>query len=192
MLPGKANDTRLIIVSGPSGVGKSTLVNRLLEQCHPLELAVSTTTRPERKQDQSEYDHVTESRFTDLISDDQFLEWAKVHGEYYGTPRSEVERILSDGRVPILEIDAQGAAQVREKMEEVLSIFVEPPTLDELEERLRKRGTDGGKQMEIRLEAAREELERVSEYDLRIVNDSLPETVERMLQCVEDHVSQFD
>lgn len=174
---------RLIVISGPSGSGKSTLWRRLVRQPRVV-FSVSATTRPPRPDevDGREYHFVSEAEFSRRIGAGELLEWAEVHGHRYGTLRAEVERALDAGQDIVLEIDVQGAAQVRRSGLPQVSIFVRPPSLEVLEQRLRERRSDSGEQIRRRLERARDELARAPEYDHVVVNDDL----ERMVAEVEE------
>ncbi|MCI0458317.1 MAG: guanylate kinase [Gemmataceae bacterium] len=181
------NKGPLLILSGASGSGKSTLIQRLLAAREfPLRLSVSATTRDRRPNEREgiHYHFWTRERFEEGIKAGSFLEWAQVFGNYYGTPREEVEPYRAQGVGVILDIDVQGAAQVRAKCPDAVSIFVHaaaPENVTEelrvLEERLRKRGTESEEAIRRRLEGARRELERASEYDEQIINDDLGRAV---------------
>jgi guanylate kinase len=171
----------LIIVSGPSGSGKSTVISRLLAEGDlPLRLSVSATTRSPRpgEKDGVHYYFWTRERFEEAISEDAFLEWAQVHGSYYGTLRSEIDPHRRTGKLVILDIDVQGAAQVRRRCTDVVTVFLRSPSMDVDERRLRDRGTEDEAAIQERLATARRELESADEYDYQIVNDDLEQTVE--------------
>ncbi len=138
-----------------------------------IRFSISCTTRPPRQgeKDGVDYRFISEEAFLTLLEEDRFLEYAKVHGHYYGTLRDDVERTLSSGIDMVLEIDVQGAFQVREKMPESILVFVSPPSLEELERRLRERGTESGENLRIRLRNARLEMLKSGDYDYVIVND---------------------
>ena len=171
-MPGRA---RLFVVSGPSGVGKGTLVARVREQLPCLGLTVSATTRFPRpgETDGVEYWFLSDDEFDRRLAAGEFLEWAWVHGHRYGTLLSEVARNLDAGRSVVLEIDVQGGFQVRKKVPDAVLVFVEPPSMPELERRLRGRGTEDEATVARRLANAAGELARAPEYDVRIVNDDL-------------------
>jgi guanylate kinase len=166
---------KLIIISGPSGSGKSTIVSKLLESCPlPLVVSVSATTRAPRAGESEgiHYFFVTDQRFDQLVRGGELLEWASVHGQHrYGTPREAVEAQMDQGLHVILEIDIQGARQVKRAMKSAVSIFVAPPSFDELERRLTSRGTENEAEREVRLATARSELAASGECDYRVVND---------------------
>ena len=170
----------LIVLSGFSGTGKGTLVKELLRQ-HPQEyaLSVSATTRAPRpgEQDGREYFFFSESRFRDMIAQDALLEYACYVEHYYGTPRRYVEEQLSQGRHVILEIECQGAMQIREKMPQAVLIFLLPPSAAELKRRLRSRGTEDETAIFKRLCQAREELKYLPQFDYVVVNDRLGDAV---------------
>src|SRR6266480_5241170 len=157
---GPMSKGRLFVITGPSGVGKGTLIRRLLERMPELELSVSATTRPPRpgERDGVDYHFLTEEEFDRMVHDGRLLEHATYSGNRYGTPRSEVEPRLAAGRSVVLEIEVQGARQVREAMPEAVQVFIAPPSPAALRERLEGRGTDRPEAIARRLAAAEEEL----------------------------------
>ena len=170
----------LIILSGPSGVGKSTVIRRLLEdEGLPLRLSVSATTRAPREGERDGVDYYfwTPDQFQDGIDRGGFLEWAEVHGRRYGTLRTEVEGWLARGWGVLLDIDVQGAEQVRRKCPGALSIFLMLSAWPMYEERLRKRHTEDEGMIARRLATARRELERAGEYEFQVLNDDLETAV---------------
>jgi guanylate kinase len=180
-------DAPLIIVSGPSGSGKSTVVGRLLSEGGlPLRLSVSATTRAPRpgERDGVDYYFWTHERFREQVRAGAFLEWAEVHGQYYGTLREEVNPFRARGTGMILDIDVQGAEQVRRACPKSCSIFLRAPSWQEYEQRLRRRGTEDEAAIVRRLATARRELERVGEYDHVIINDDLATAVAELRQLV--------
>lgn len=178
----------LIILSGPSGAGKSTVIRRLLGDCvRPLRLSVSATTRAKRPSEREGVDYWFWSReqFQDTIERDGFLEWAEVVGNLYGTPLTEVEPYRLLGTGVLLDIDVQGAEQVRGRCPENVSIFLKAPSLAELERRLRARGTESEASIERRLTTARLELERSGDYQHQVINDNLDRAVAEVRRLVE-------
>ncbi len=170
---------RLFIVAAPSGAGKSTLVNALLAREPGIALSISHTTRAPRPGDVDgvQYHFVDRPTFERMVADGDFLEHADVFGNYYGTSRGAVEPTLEAGRDVLLEIDWQGAEQVRRAMPECVSIFILPPSRAELERRLRARATDSEATIEKRLAASREEIAHAGEFDCIVVNDCFEDAV---------------
>ncbi len=179
---------RLFVVAGPSGAGKGTLIRELLRRYPTARLSVSATTRKPRpgEADGAQYHFLERSEFLDLIGRRAFLEWAEVHGNLYGTPEEEVGRELAGGRDVILEIDVQGARQVREKVPDAVTVFVLPPSLEILEERLRGRGTEEERELEKRLRNAVEESGEKEDYEYVILNDQLYRAVEEFCAIYEE------
>ncbi|MDR1422963.1 MAG: guanylate kinase [Coriobacteriales bacterium] len=175
----------LYVVSGPSGAGKGTLLAQALKGRDDVWLSVSATTRSAREGEQNgrEYYFLTPEEFQRLIAEDGLLEWAFVHGNYYGTLKDEVLKRRAEGSDIILEIEPQGAFQVQAKHPEALLIFIEPPSLGELEERLRKRGSETDEQIAARLRHAELEMALRDRYTVVIVNDDL-ETAAQALKTV--------
>ena len=180
---------RLFVISGPSGAGKGTLLARVRERHPNLGLTVSATTRKPRpgEVDGVSYHFLGEEEFSRRVSAHEFLEWANVHGHRYGTLKSDVDAILASGKSVILEIDVQGALNVRRLMPNAVLIFIEPPSLEELERRLRTRGTEDEGQIRLRLENARGELELADTYDERIVNDDVDAASDRLLETIRSY-----
>lgn len=165
----------LFVVSGPSGAGKSTLLHRLFETVPGLEFSVSATTRAPRpgERDGVEYHFVSPERFAELRDGGELLEYATVYGRSYGTPRAPVLAALEAGRSIVLDIDAQGAAQVRRGHPEAVTVFILPPSLGATRERLRARGTDPPAVIEARVAQAEAQLTRCGEFDYLVFNDEL-------------------
>jgi guanylate kinase len=165
----------LLIISGPSGVGKGTVCKQLIEIRKELILSVSTTTRPPRENEEEgrEYNFTGLPRFKEMIREGAFLEWARVHNHYYGTLLKTVNEVTSHGDDLILEIDVQGAAQVRKKMPGAVLIFLAPPSMEALEERIKGRGTEDDARIRQRLLAAREEIKAYNLYDYLVINDTV-------------------
>jgi guanylate kinase len=177
---------RLFVITGPSGVGKGTLIRRLLERMPQLELSVSATTRPPRpgEQDGVEYHFESEEEFDRMARDGELLEHATYSGHRYGTPRAEVEPRLAAGSSVVLEIEVQGARQVREAMPEAIQVFIAPPSPDALRERLEGRATDRPEEIDRRLSAAEEELAARSEFGHVVVNDDLDRATDELAALV--------
>ena len=166
---------RVLIVSGPSGSGKSTLVQNL-HGLPDLTFSVSSTTRPQRLTESPGkcYDFITEAEFKRRVDSGEFLEYAQVFGRHwYGTPQQQVDEARQAGLDLVLEIDVQGARQVKQKLPEAIAVFIVPPSRQDLERRLRSRGQDSDEAITRRLERARQEIARSAEYDFVIVNDDL-------------------
>jgi guanylate kinase len=164
----------LFVVAAPSGAGKSTLVNALLEREPAISLSISHTTRPPRPGEQygRHYYFVERDAFEQEIADGIFLEHAEVHGNLYGTSRNTVDTLLAQGRDVLLEIDWQGARQIRKSKPDCVSVFILPPSRPELERRLRGRGSDSAEVIARRLHNSREEIAHAHEFDYIIVNDN--------------------
>jgi guanylate kinase len=177
----------LIIVAAPSGAGKTSLVARLLRDDPGIALSVSWTTRPPRpgEQDGVHYHYTDVEHFRSLIDADALLEWAEVHGNYYGTARDRVLAELARGRDVLLEIDWQGARQVKQRLPFAQGIFILPPSRDTLLERLTRRGQDSAEVIARRLANARGEIEHHAEFDFLLVNDSFEATLAQLKHVVE-------
>lgn len=184
--------SRLVVLAGPTAVGKGTVASCIREQHPEIWISVSATTRAPRpgEVDGLHYHFVSNEEFDRLVETDGLLEWAVVHGRNrYGTPRAEVEAQLDAGRPALLEIDLQGARQVRERMPEALMCFLAPPSFEELERRLVGRGTEDEEERKRRLRTAREELAAESEFDVTIVNTDVPTACQELVDLFSSRTS---
>jgi guanylate kinase len=174
--------TTVFIISAPSGSGKSTLVNKIRQTVPNLEFSISYTTRQPRGAEQNgcEYYFVTRQQFEEMIRKDEFLEHADVFGDYYGTARHFLVEAKADGKDLLLDIDVQGAAQIKRTVPDAVSIFILPPSRSELEQRLRSRGQNSEPVIQRRLAAAKREIENYEKYDYILVNDRLADSVETL------------
>ena len=176
----------LFIVSAPSGAGKTTLVERLVEQVPHLRMSRSYTSRPSRagETDGVDYNFVSRARFEEMVAAGDFLEWAPVFGNLYGTCASDTDTLLEAGQDVVLVIDVQGARKVRARGVATTTIFVMPPSFEVLEQRLRGRSKDSEAEIQRRLQVARDEVAAFTEYDFVVVNDELPAAVDRLRSIV--------
>ena len=174
-------------MSGPSGVGKGTVLRLVREEIPELRLTVSATTREPRPGDVADvsYHFMSDEEFDELEKRGAFLEWAVVHGHRYGTLAEEVDAYLGAGDSVVLEIDVQGGLSVRAKRPDAVLIFIEPPSMEELERRLRARATEDEKTIRLRLANARTELELGKQYDEHVVNDDLEEAVRSVVALID-------
>lgn len=177
---------RVFVITGPSGVGKGTLIRLLLEEVPELVLSVSATTRRPRPGEThgEDYWFLTDAEFDERVAGGDFVEWAEYAGRRYGTLRSELDRCLERGVPVVLEIEVQGAQQVRQTMPEAVQVFIAPPSSDVLRQRLVGRGTDDPEQIERRLETAERELAAQGEFHHVVVNDRLDDAVRELVGLV--------
>ena len=174
------------MISGPSGVGKGTVVRSLLEARPALRFAVSYTTRAPRpgEQDGVHYRFVDQDTFTAIADAGGFLEWAEIFGHRSGTPAADVEEARAVGDDVLLEVDVQGARSVRERVPDAVLVFLQPPSEEELQRRLRERGTEAGRDLELRLSEAKREMAAASEFDHVVVNELVEEAVREVLAII--------
>ncbi|HIK38651.1 MAG: guanylate kinase [Geminocystis sp.] len=180
---------KLVVITGPSGVGKGTIIKRLLAKHPHFFLSISATTRNPRQGEVNGRDYYFLSRqeFETLIRQSQFLEWAEYNGNYYGTPCQPVKEQIAKGKTVILEIEVQGARQVKKTFPSAVRIFIMPPSLEELERRLRQRGTDSEDSITKRLQQAKTELAASGEFDYQIVNAQLEDTISQIEAIILKH-----
>ncbi|NLA84737.1 MAG: guanylate kinase [Clostridiales bacterium] len=184
----------LIVISGPSGAGKGTICKGWLEKNSDAVLSVSVTTRPPRpnEQDGKNYFFKTREEFEAMIKDNDFLEYAEVYGNYYGTPRKYVQQQLSKGRDVVLEIDIQGALQIKERFDEGVFIFIVPPTMEELRRRNVNRGTEDPDAVLKRFKCAFKEINFIRRYNYVVVNDSVNDAIENIDAIVKAEKCRVD
>jgi guanylate kinase len=182
---------KVFVITGPSGVGKGTLIRTLLQRVPELRLAVSATTRHPRPGETHgvDYHFLADDEFERRVQAGEFVEHARYSGRRYGTLRSELEQRLTGGHPVVLEIEVQGARQVREAMPEAVQIFIAPPSEEALRARLVGRGTDPTEQIAARLETARQELSAQGEFAHVVVNDRLEDASDALEQCVRSHLA---
>jgi guanylate kinase len=174
----------ILVLSGPSGAGKSSLVAKIIDQIGPTYFSISTTTRPMREGeiDGVHYHFVSLEEFKREIEEEMFLEYAVVHGNYYGTSLGAVKKALKEGKLVIFDIDVQGHDAVQNRLSDITtSVFITTPTLEELKRRLHSRSTDSEEVINKRIEMAKREVQRISEYDFLVVNDNLDEAAEVLI-----------
>lgn len=176
----------LFVVSGPSGAGKGTLLSQVIERIPDAWVSVSATTRSPRPGEIEgvHYFFLDTDHFKSLVEQDGFLEWAQVHDNFYGTLKKSVVNHMNAGDQVILEIDVQGALQVRKALPEAHLVFIEPPSLEELERRLRQRGTETEDVISSRMKTAEVELAQKMEYDVQVVNDDLERAVDELVEVI--------
>ncbi|WP_322744935.1 guanylate kinase [Leptolyngbya ectocarpi] len=177
---------QLIVFTGPSGVGKGTLLHRLLEHHPDIQLSISATTRQPRPGEVhgQHYYFVSRAEFETMVEQGQLLEWAEFAGNYYGTPRQPLDALMAEGHVVILEIELDGARQVRQSLPTARQIFVLPPSVAELEVRIRERGQDSEAAIAKRLARAQVEIAAADEFDIQIINDDLDRALIELEQAV--------
>ncbi len=183
---------KLFVLSAPSGGGKSTIVRRLLKEMENMEYSISVTTRPKRKGEINgkDYYFVSEREFKKMIENNEFLEYAVVHNHYYGTKKSIIEEKLKAGKSILLDIDVQGAINIKKLMPDAVLIFIDIPSLKELEKRLRNRGTDSEEVIKLRLENAKKELEYKNKYDYVVMNDNLEKCINEIKAIIKKELKE--
>lgn len=183
---------RVVVITGPSGVGKGTLIRALRDRIPELELSVSATTRAPRPGEEhgKDYWFLSRDEFDRRVEDGGFVEWAEYSGNKYGTLRSELDLRVADDRPVLLEIEVQGARQVAESMPEALRIFIAPPTPETLRTRLVGRGTDAKEQIDRRLAVAEEELAAQPEFPVVVVNDRLEDAIAELTRVVREGIDE--
>lgn len=176
----------VVIISGPSGSGKDTILRLLLKKNPEIKFSISSTTRPMREEDKIEkkYDFLSVAEFETMIENDQLLEYNRYVDNYYGTPKKPVEDAVNNGKDIIIEVDVNGAANIRQKMPDAISVFIMPPSFEELERRLLGRGTDSKEVIAARLETALSEIKRAPEYDYIVVNGDIDTAVDDVLAII--------
>lgn len=175
-----------IIVSAPSGCGKTTIIEKFLSRDHRFEFVVSTTSRKKRKGEieGKNYNFISSNEFIDLINIDALVEWSIVHENYYGITKKEFDRIQSVGKIPIFDVDVQGALKLKDKLRNAVFIFIIPPSFEILRERLIKRKTDSKKSIDVRLQNAKKELKQANLFDYIIVNDFIENAVDDLCAII--------
>jgi len=185
------NDGLLIVFSGPSGAGKDTILNHLLEKSPNLRLSVSATTRLPRQgeTDGTDYHFISKDQFKKMFDQGEMLESAEYCGNCYGTPKAPIEKWISEGQDVILEIEVQGGAQIKKKCPNCASVFILPPSFNVLEQRLRNRKTENEETIQKRLDVARKEILEVAHYDYVVINDTVENAVDEIdaIICAEKH-----
>lgn len=188
------SDGLLIVISGPSGVGKGTVCTKLLVAETRLKLSVSDTTRKPREGEKNgiNYSFITKEQFLANMRNNAYLEWAEVYGNFYGTPKAAVEENITIGRDTLLEIDTQGAFLVKEKFPDGIFIFIVPPNFEVLEHRLRGRNTDTEETIRKRLHLFKEEIKQIPMYDYIVVNDDIEDTVKKVKAIIDAEHLRFE
>ncbi|MCL1910672.1 MAG: guanylate kinase [Leptospirales bacterium] len=183
-----------VVITAPSGTGKTTVIQELMYRMDELEFSVSATTRPKRiaEREGVDYYFISKEDFRQGIENDDFLEWAEVHENFYGTPKKEIDRINGVGRIPILDVDVQGSKTLKNKINNAVFILMVPPSLAVLEDRLRKRKSDSEGQIELRLEKAVAEMRSYPMFDYIIINDRLSESVSLIVSIIRTALHKTD
>lgn len=176
----------IFVISAPSGAGKTTLINRLLESEKDIMFSISTTTRGMRKGelDGIHYHFVSRDDFNRMIENDEFVEWAEVYGNYYGTTKKEVDRIRKSGRIPLFDVDIQGSIHLKQKIQDGVFIYIIPPSFEVLKKRLIGRKTENPEQLNIRLKNAYSEISQYTNFDYVVINCDLETAFQRLKSIV--------
>jgi guanylate kinase len=182
----------LIVLSGPSGVGKDAVLARMKEGGHSLHFAVTVTTRPQRRGESNgvDYHFVSRETFEGMVRGEELLEWARVYGNFYGVPRRQVEEALEQGNDVLIKVDVQGAATIKQAMPHAILIFIAPPSMEALEKRVRRRNTESAIDLERRVATAHEEMRQREMFDYVVVNDRLDQAVaqiDAIIAAEKDH-----
>ena len=188
----KSNHGKVIVIVAPSGAGKTTIAQRLLKEYPQIKFSVSATTRPPRKgeTDGQDYYFLDEDEFDQKVDDNQFLEWEFYSGNKYGTLRSEVDKLVESGYFPLLDIEVKGALNVQKLYNSgVVSIFIEPPSMDELANRLSNRGSETDKSLSKRLKRAEMEMKYADHFDHSVVNDDLETAYAEVKEIIESYIT---
>ena len=182
------NQKKLIILTGPSGVGKGTVVKEILRKDKSIWLSISATTREPREGEKEgeNYYFLNQQKFKEMIEQNLFLEWAQFAGNYYGTPLLSVNEKIKKGFTVLLEIEVEGAKQIKEKFPESLSIFLLPPDVEELERRIRNRGTEKEEAIKKRLLRASYEISSSNQFDFELTNNNVDETAKRIIKLIKN------
>lgn len=177
---------KVFVITGPSGVGKGTIVEQVLKNVDNIYLSISASTREKRKGEIEgiNYFFKTKEEFKRMIAEDEFIEWAEFAGDYYGTPKFQVNNYISCGKDVLLEIEAQGAKQIKEKYSDAILVFLAPPSFEALEERLIKRQTENIEKVKVRLKKAKEEMNQTNLFHYLVINDNLTQAVENVLSII--------
>lgn len=176
----------IFVISAPSGAGKTTLINRLLKTESSFMFSISTTTRPVRQGeiDGVNYHFVPKEDFCRMIENDEFLEWAEVYGNYYGTTKKEVDRIRKSGKIPLFDVDIQGSRNLKNMIQDGVYVFIIPPSLEVLKERLTGRKTEDSEQLKLRMKNAYNEISEYTNFDYVIINCNLESAFNRLMSIV--------
>lgn len=189
-----ANKGILFVISGPSGVGKTSIIRSVLERVKNVVFSVSCTTRKQRPGEINGVDYffISQEEFDEMIRGNKFLEWAKVHDNYYGTPLNFVFKHMDDGNDVILDIDVQGALNVKRNFAKAKFIFIAPPSYQTLGERLKRRGTETEEKIQRRLETARKEIKYIPEFEYLIINEDLESSITNLISIIYAERLKFD